>query len=68
MRLIIKPSDWECTLEMCPPGCFVIDGQLCFKTEYHHDGGEPMAYNSAGEAYHGKSDQVQPVEAVWEHD
>lgn len=33
-RMIVEPDGWPCTLEECPPGHFVIDGQLCFKTEY----------------------------------
>lgn len=33
-RLILVPSGWPTTLSECPPGLFMYEGELCFKTEY----------------------------------
>lgn len=33
-QLILVPEGWPCTLRECPPGNFVLNDQLCFKTEY----------------------------------
>lgn len=68
---IITPVGWPCTLAEAPPGPFVTlehPDLLCFKSEYHHDNGRVMAYNSAGEFFCGKGNehQVQPVEMVVE--
>ena len=66
MKLIMKPYDFACHLEMCEPGFFVAEKQLCFKSEYTRPDGSPEAYNSAGEAYHGDPDNlVIPVNPVW---
>ncbi len=64
LRAIIRPSDWACSVEECPPGHFMVDSQLCFKTDYLTDG-KPQIFNSAGEmAYF--DEQVTPVEVDWE--
>jgi len=64
--LIIKPAGWPCTLDECAPGFFVANGQLCFKSEYGRADGSSDAFNSAGEAYHSKSDElIQPVIEEW---
>jgi hypothetical protein len=34
----------EVTLAECPPGLFVFDGTLCFKSAYYADYGSPDAY------------------------
>ena len=70
-RLMMVPVGWPCTLRQCPPGHFVCDGQLCFKTEYakNGDAGQSEAFNSAGEMLSGGEDvAVQPVEAQWVED
>jgi hypothetical protein len=65
-RLLMEPSGWSCTLAECPPGFFVCDDSLCFKTEY----GAVGSFNEAGE--HFVSDpattEVQPVEPRWEYE
>ena len=33
-RLIIEPNGWPCFLEECPPGFFMFQDSLCFKSEY----------------------------------
>jgi len=33
-RLVVEPSGWPCKLRECPPGHFVYEESLCFKTEY----------------------------------
>ena len=69
MRLEIKPDGWECTLENCPPGLFMYNEELCFKTEY----GAIEAYCDTGEKFWGGcSDEtslaklkVQPLKYEW---
>ncbi len=69
----ITPVGWPCSLAEAPPGPFVTlehPDLLCFKSEYHHDDGRVMAFNSAGEFYCGERDAtlVQPVEMVVENE
>lgn len=66
----IVPDGWQCSLEDAPPGPFVSVANpnlLCFKSEYSDESG-PIAYNSAGERYHGGGPKtvVQPVEMIIE--
>lgn len=51
-NLIIRPSDWPCTLMECEPGFFTFNDSLCFKTEYSVTG-RIEAYNCAGEYFWG---------------
>lgn len=51
-QLVLVPNGWACSYAECPPGFFVNNGQLCFKSEYSEDG-RPEGYNSAGEFYCG---------------
>lgn len=69
MKKIIVPDGWPCRLDQASPGPFVTlehPHLLCFKSEYRHDDGRVMAYNSAGEFFCGDGDKhiVQPVEMV----
>lgn len=67
-QLEIRPDGWLVTLEECPPGFFIYEGQLCFKTEY---GEKPEVYNSAGEYFHLPNTEndldlkVQPAYYAW---
>jgi len=36
--IIIKDAGDECTIEECPPGLFMFEGTLCFKSEYNKSG------------------------------
>jgi hypothetical protein len=68
-KLIMKPDNWVCTLEECPPGFFVVGCNLCFKTEYHKENGQVKAFNEAGEYFCSEDDRkvmVQPVVPEWE--
>ena len=64
-QIILGPKGWPCSYEDCPPGLFLADNQICFKSEYSKDG-KGVGYNSSGECYHGESDLIQPLTAVWE--
>jgi hypothetical protein len=59
--MIIVPNGWKCKLNECPPGFFVYDNQLCFKTEY----GKDEVYCSSGETFCIENPEVQPVIAEW---
>lgn len=67
-KLTIEPQGWPCRLCECPPGYFVFDDDLCFKSEYGD------SYCDSGESFWGgttsKTDRdrliVQPAVAVWE--
>lgn len=73
-KLIIKPDGWPCTLAECPPGFFVFEGWLGFKSEYGDDSDKMEVFNSGGEAFWGGVSGhearaalvVQPVVAEWE--
>lgn len=75
-RMIIAPNGWECRLSECPPGAFIFEGHLCFKSEYTVDDNNVEAYNEGGEFFWGGTDThserhnliVQPVKAVWVDD
>lgn len=68
-ELIVKPDGWPCSLGECPPGFFVFNDSLCFKTGY----GDLEVYCESGEAFWGgaktKEDIatliVQPVTSEW---
>lgn len=70
----IEPQGWPCTLEECPPGHFVKDDQLCFKSEYRTQAGMVEAFCCSGEYFacgHLKPSEreaqiVQPVVLVIE--
>ena len=70
--LRILPNGWPCKLSECPPGLFVYQGSVCFKTEYRVDGFSEC-YAESGEVFWGgTSDKelreelvVQPCRADW---
>jgi len=33
-RLVLEPYGWPCSLGDCPPGPFLYENTVCFKTEY----------------------------------
>lgn len=33
-RLVLVPAGWPCSLHECPPGFFLHENTVCFKTEY----------------------------------
>lgn len=74
-QLIIVPDGRPCHLAECPPGYFMYEDTLCFKTKYRTDENRIMAYDEEGEFFcHGDSDHdrdyaiVQPVKAEWRED
>lgn len=71
-QLIIEPYGWPCALFACPPGFFMFQDMLCFKTEYHPEG-DVEVYCDSGEVFWGGTDKrelrrglvVQPVKTKW---
>ena len=57
-EVIIIPDGWMCMIEECPPGFFMYEGQLCFKSEY---GGTDNIFCSSGEYFMPRKIMVQPV-------
>ena len=57
----IIPDGWECLIEECPPGHFMYEDQLCFKTEYGKEDGDIEVYCSSGETFMPRKIKVQPV-------
>lgn len=47
----IVHTNLPCSLAECPPGFFLYEWQLCFKSEYKRDGGKLEAFNSAGKCF-----------------
>ena len=72
MRKTVVPDGWPCFLEECPNGPFIdlnYPDDLCFKSEYHHDDGRIMAYNSAGEFFRNVGNPtVQHVKMITERE
>lgn len=33
-QLILEPAGWPCSLRECPPGLFLFENSIYFKTEY----------------------------------
>lgn len=63
----------SCKLSDCPPGLFLFNGGVCFKSEYSTAGGSPDAYVvSSGEYFWGGTADraardalvVTPIEAT----
>ena len=52
-RYVIKPDGWPCTLAACPPGPFVWQDSLCFKSEYRTPEGKIEAFCDSGEFFYG---------------
>jgi hypothetical protein len=79
-QLVVKPACWPCTLLECPPGLFLFNNELCFKSEYalFDNEGNKLSdievYCDNGEAFWGgvKTHEekekliVQPLVAAWE--
>ncbi len=64
-RLILKPCEFECSIEECPPGLFLHSGHyIGFKSEYAPNG-KIEAFNEAGEAFCGDG-KVIPLRPEWE--
>ena len=72
-RCLIVPTGWPCTLGDCPPGPFIFDSRLCFKSEYITEN-KCDAYCASGEYFCGPPPQtdesrsacmVQPVHIEW---
>lgn len=54
----------ECSLEECPPGFFLYEGKVYFKSEYHSRSDQPDAYCPSGEYFWGgtKGDRAKRLE------
>lgn len=71
-RLELKPDGFPCTLAECPPGFFLKDESVGFKSEYKSDN-RPDCYCDSGEYFWGgaKTDEelnkiiVQPLIYEW---
>jgi len=69
-QLKIVPDGWLCTLGQCPPGLFVFQNCLGFKSEYGQD---EMYVVESGEAFWGGTNTkekrlslpVQPCKTEW---
>lgn len=72
-QLILVPDGWPCSLDECPPGLFVWNDHIGFKTSYKADDDAMEVYSASGDAfwYGGRNYSerskiiVQPVSAEW---
>lgn len=63
-RVTIQPDGWPVKIEECPPGHFMYEDQLCFKSEYmtsESDYKDIEVFNSGGEYFMPREVLVQPV-------
>lgn len=51
-QIKLVPYGFQCTLAECPPGLFLFNDEVCFKSEYL-TGISPDAYCENGEAFWG---------------
>lgn len=59
MEINISPAGFECKIEQCPPGFFLYQGMIGFKSEYGD------YYCDSGEFFHGKNpDKVNSVKVI----
>lgn len=45
---LLEPNGWPCALTECPPGPFLCDGELSFKSEPGADG-QIRVFNGTGQ-------------------
>ena len=64
MTIEIKPAGFPCKIEECPPGMFLYENQICFKSEYKTNAGEMELYCDSGEAFVPREVLVTPLEYV----
>lgn len=50
MKILIEPEGWPCHLQECPPGLFMFQGALGFRSEYPI---EPPYVVESGEVFWG---------------
>jgi len=61
-EIIVTPDGWMCKLSDCPPGFFMYEGNLCFKTKYRNLDGNEQVYFDSGETFCVPNNpMVQPV-------
>ena len=70
-RYLIEPEGWPCSLAACPPGPFVWEHSLCFKSGRYYTPGMIEAFCEDGEVFaaHVSNEAravmvVQPVKVV----
>lgn len=60
--ITLVPNDLPCTFDKCPPGLFVYDGELCFKSEDstpNSEGLQEDAYWLSGQYWWGKAKTIK---------
>ena len=66
-KLVLNPHGWPCTLEDCPPGHFLHENIVGFKSEYRTAQHKIEAYCDSGEFFcRDENTIVQPLTASWE--
>lgn len=65
-RLELKPEGFPCKLRECPPGFFLKDDEVCFKSEYSKDQDKNRveAYCESGEFFWGGDEGKENVDEV----
>lgn len=62
MDIKLRPSGFNCKIENCPPGMFLYENQICFKSEYGNNNGDIEVFNDAGEYFTPRNVIVTPLE------
>jgi hypothetical protein len=55
---VVEQRWWETTLDACPPGLFLYEGRLGFKSEYRDANGPEAYVVESGEYFWGGTDDV----------
>jgi hypothetical protein len=63
-------TGWPCSIAECQPGHFILNEELCFKSEYRNEASKPEVFNCAGEylCVDFEKTIVQPVDIMWGHE
>ena len=57
-KIELKPDGFETTLKACPPGLFLFNEHVCFKSEY----GDDAYCVESGEYFHGNTEGVATLD------
>lgn len=70
-RLELKPEGFPCKLSECPPGFFLFNDGVCFKSQYGNDHDGQDVFLEGGCSFWGGKDAdrpnliVQPLVSNW---
>jgi len=68
-KLVLNPDGWPCTLQDCPPGFFLFQDSVCYKSKYNDyyvGTGGSMFWGGTSTKVDRDKLLVQPLLEAWE--